>query len=73
MSIKAVNNYFLRVARKSDEMLEPYELKGSRTVLRRESGSNPADLVDYDEIIKALKGQIIEISQIVLIILMLWI
>ncbi len=28
-------------------MLEPYEWKRSRTVLRRESGSNPADLVDY--------------------------
>ena len=27
-------------------MLEPYEWKHSRTVLRRESGSNPADLVD---------------------------
>ena len=27
-------------------MLEPYEWKRSRTVLRRESGSNPADLVD---------------------------
>ena len=25
-------------------MLEPYEGKPSRTVLRRESGSNPADL-----------------------------
>ena len=30
--------------RKRDEMLEPYEGKPSRTVLRRESGSNPADL-----------------------------
>lgn len=29
-------------------MLEPYEWKRSRTVLRRGSGSNPADLVDYD-------------------------
>ena len=28
-------------------MLEPYEWKRSRTVLRRESGSNPADLVDF--------------------------
>ena len=27
-------------------MLEPYEGKLSRTVLRRESGSNPADLAD---------------------------
>ncbi|RGC43299.1 ABC transporter ATP-binding protein, partial [Absiella sp. AM29-15] len=28
-------------------MLEPYDGKLSRTVLRRESGSNLADLVDY--------------------------
>jgi len=27
-------------------MLEPYDGKLSRTVLRRESGSNPADLAD---------------------------
>lgn len=31
-------------------MLEPYEWKRSRTVLRRESGSNPADLVDYQSL-----------------------
>ncbi len=31
-------------ARKRDEMLELYDRKLSRTVLRRESGSNPADL-----------------------------
>lgn len=47
MSIKAVNSFILRAARKSDEMLEPYDGKLSRTVLRRESGSNLADLVDY--------------------------
>lgn len=35
------------VARKSDEMLEPYERKRSRTVLRRERGSNSSDLVDF--------------------------
>lgn len=28
-------------------MLEPYEWKRSRTVLRRERGSNPSDLADY--------------------------
>lgn len=28
-------------------MLEPYEWKRSCTVLRRERGSNPSDLVDY--------------------------
>ena len=33
-------------ARKRDEMLEPYEGKPSRTVLRRGGGSNPADLAD---------------------------
>ena len=33
-------------ARKGDKMLEPYDGKLSRTVLRRERGSNPSDLVD---------------------------
>ena len=61
MSIKAVNNYLLRVARKSHEMLEPYELKGSRTVLRRESESNLADLVDYSTLIRELNGQVHEL------------
>ncbi|WP_341474101.1 hypothetical protein, partial [Eubacterium callanderi] len=36
----------LRAARKSDEMLEPYEWKRSRTVLRRERASNRPDLAD---------------------------
>ena len=43
-------------------MLEPYEWKRSRTVLRRESGSNPADLVDYSPLVNRLKGQVIKIS-----------
>ena len=43
-------------------MLEPYEWKRSRTVLRRESGSNPADLVDYGPIIEGLGGEVINIS-----------
>ena len=43
-------------------MLEPYEWKRSRTVLRRESGSNPADLVDYRPLIEGLGGQVINIS-----------
>ncbi|ARE64729.1 hypothetical protein A4V01_16930 [Erysipelotrichaceae bacterium I46] len=60
--IKAVNSYILRAARKSDEMLEPYDGKLSRTVLRRESGSNPADLVDYSALIKALGGEVIHIA-----------
>lgn len=62
MSIKVVKNYFLRVARKSYEMLEPYELKGSRTVLRRESESNLADLVDYSSLVKELGGEVITIA-----------
>ena len=37
-------------------MLEPYEWKRSRTVLRRESGSNPADLVDYKDMCRNLNG-----------------
>ena len=43
-------------------MLEPYEWKRSRTVLRRESGSNPADLVDYAPLVERLHGQVIKIS-----------
>lgn len=43
-------------------MLEPYEWKRSRTVLRRESGSNPADLVDYSPLVKAMQGEVIHIS-----------
>ena len=56
------NESILRAARKSDEMLEPYEWKRSRTVLRRESGSNPADLVDYRPLIEGLGGEVIEVS-----------
>ncbi|WP_233264282.1 ROK family protein, partial [Streptococcus agalactiae] len=33
--------------RKSDEMLEPYEGKLSRTVLREEGGSNTTNLLDF--------------------------
>ncbi|MCC3403967.1 conjugal transfer protein, partial [Eubacterium callanderi] len=40
------NESILRAARKSDEMLEPYEWKRSRTVLRRERASNRPDLAD---------------------------
>ena len=43
-------------------MLEPYEWKRSRTVLRRESGSNPADLVDYREITEALGGSYLDLT-----------
>ena len=44
MSINIAKVFFWSVARKRDEMLELYDGKLSRTVLRRESGSNPADL-----------------------------
>ena len=43
-------------------MLEPYEWNRSRTVLRRESGSNPADLVDFGQLVKALGGEVLPIS-----------
>ena len=46
MSTNTVNKFSWSAARKRDEMLEPYDRKLSRTVLRRESGSNPADLAD---------------------------
>ena len=42
--INIVNLFSWNAARKRDEMLELYEGKPSRTVLRRESGSNPTDL-----------------------------
>ena len=44
MSINNAKVFFWSAARKRDEMLELYDGKLSRTVLRRESGSNPADL-----------------------------
>ena len=40
-------------------MLEPYEWKRSRTVLRRERASNRPDLVDYKELCKNLGGNLI--------------
>lgn len=43
-------------------MLEPYEGKLSRTVLRGEGGSNTADSLDYANLVHALKGQVIKIS-----------
>lgn len=46
MYTPTANESILRAARKSDEMLEPYEWKRSRTVLRREGASNRPDLVD---------------------------
>ena len=43
-------------------MLEPYEWKRSRTVLRRERASNRPDLADYAPLVERLHGQVIKIS-----------
>ena len=43
-------------------MLEPYEWKRSRTVLRRERASNRPDLVDYFPLVNRLRGQVVKIS-----------
>ena len=43
-------------------MLEPYERKRSRTVLRRERASNRPDLADYTPLVNAFGGEIIRIS-----------
>ena len=47
---------------KKCEMLEPYDGKLSRTVLRREGGGNTADPADYSPLVNRLKGQVIKIS-----------
>ena len=62
MSTNTVTNSTLSAARKRDEMLEPYEWKRSRTVLRREGASNRPDLVDYAPLVKRLGGQVVKIS-----------
>ena len=62
MSTNTVTNSTLSAARKRDEMLEPYEWKRSRTVLRREGASNRPDLVDYTALVKKFEGQVIKIS-----------
>ncbi len=56
------NESILRAARKSDEMLEPYEWKRSCTVLRRERAGNRPDLADYKWLIRLLGGQTIRIA-----------
>ena len=43
-------------------MLEPYEGKLSRTVLRRERGSNSSDLADYTKIVNYFGGTVIHLS-----------
>ena len=55
-------DYLLKAARKSNEMLEPYEGKLSRTVLRGESGSNTADPLDYFALVGALNGQVVRLA-----------
>lgn len=57
MSTNIANKFTLRAARKSDEVLEPYESKGSRTVPRRERKSNLSDLVDDKEMLKLTTRQ----------------
>ena len=54
------NESILRAARKSDEMLEPYEWKRSRTVLRRERASNRPDLADYFCLINPSGNKVLE-------------
>ena len=49
-STNTVDTLLCNAACKRDEMLEPYDGKLSRTVLRRESGSNSADLVSGDRV-----------------------
>lgn len=56
MYTPTANESILRAARKSDEMLEPYEWKRSRTVLRRERASNRPDLADYRDLCQNLNG-----------------
>ena len=62
MFMLTANESILRAARKSDEMLEPYEWKRSCTVLRRERASNRPDLADYFPLVHRLGGQVIKIS-----------
>lgn len=57
-----VNEYILKAARKSYKMLEPYEGKLSRTVLRGEGGSNTADSLDYGNLVRQFKGEVIKVS-----------
>ena len=46
-SISIASKFSWSAARKRDEMLEPYEWKRSRTVLRRGKVCNPFSLVDF--------------------------
>ncbi len=63
MSTNIANKFTLRAARKSDEVLEPYESKGSRTVPRRERKSNLSDLVDDKIMLKLSTRQMTDICK----------
>lgn len=56
MYTNTVMLFIMKVARKSNKMLEPYARKLACTVLRREGGSNPSDLVDYKDLTENLHG-----------------
>ena len=60
--MRNAKEFMLRVARKSDEMLEPYEGKLSCTVLRGESGGNTADPLDYYPLVRELDGEVIRLA-----------
>ena len=62
MLIADVRKFSMNAARKSNKMLEPYEGKLSRTVLREESGSNTADLLDYKTLCQNLNGDWINVA-----------
>ena len=61
-STNIANLFFWNAARKRDEMLELYEGKPSRTVLRRESGSNPTDLAGKNIFAPSISMSTCEIS-----------
>ena len=63
MSINIANKFTLRAARKSDEVLEPYESKGSRTIPRRERESNLSDLVNDKSMEKLSKRMLTDICK----------
>ena len=62
MFIGTARFFFLNAARKSYKVLELYEWKRSRTVLRGERGRKPPDLLSYYPIVSRLGGQVIKLS-----------
>jgi len=67
MYMLIVNEYTLKAARKSYKMLEPYEGKLSRTVLRGERGSNVPALPDVQK-----QGDFFVESPIILLAAIIW-